>query len=192
MSIIKASALSVALLGISSPAFAGEFFTGTRNQSSRFDNIRSATGHETLTSNRRFVNRMKGSSQKHFVNLSLSAENAQNGIRTYGFIERDAELNAEGTTNGGGIFGGGPGGFGGLGDLASASSIGSDINTQIGIGTERYLDGSLNASLEWGSANSRYNLRERGNTRFTSTSDFSEVITEDGHRTSGGSVFSFN
>lgn len=200
MSFIKTAAASVALLGLSAPAMAGEFFTGTRSESTRFDSSRVSTGHERISANRTFENKLKGSSHKHFVNVSASAENARMGGRSYGFVEGDSEINGDVAGTGAGLFGagggslgeGGLGAFGGTGRVSSAGSVGSEFDGMIGTGGESYLDGSLQANAEWGGASARYEQEESGSSRFSSTSDFASVSNSDGTRSSGGSVFSFN
>ena len=197
---LRTAAAVLALTALSAPVMAGEFFTGTRSESSRFDNARTSTGHESVQSFRSFKNEIKGSSHKHFVNVALSAENGRMGSRSYGFIEGDSEFNAEALGTGAGIFGaggggtwnGGGGGFGGLGDVAAAGSLGSEIDGMAGTGHERYLDGSIQASAEWGGAQTDFKLSENGNSKYRMNGDFAEVSTEDGNRSSGGSVFSFN
>ena len=200
MSFIKTAAASVALLGLSAPAMAGEFFTGTRSESTRFDNSRVSTGHERITADRKFENKLKGSSHKHFVSVSASAENARMGGRTYGFIEGDSEINGDVIGTGAGLFGagggslgeGGLGAFGGLGSVASGGSVGSEIDGMIGTGGESYLDGSLQANAEWGGARTKFEQKESGKSTFVSSNDFAEVSNSDGTRSSGGSMFSFN
>ena len=188
MSFIKIAAASVAVLSLSAPVMAGEFYTGTRSESSRFDNARVSTGHETISSYRHFSNKMQGSSHKHFVNVTASAENARLGGRSYGFAEGDAEI--DGSLIGLGSLGLGL--LGGSADLAALGQVGIEVDGMAGTGGESYLDGSLNANAEWGGARSTFQLQENGNTKYTSASDFAEVSTEDGTRSSGGSVYSFN
>ena len=200
MSFIKIAAASVAVLSLSAPVMAGEFYTGTRSESSRFDNARVSTGHETISSYRHFSNKMQGSSHKHFLNVSASAENGRMGTRHYGFIEGDSELNADLATTGNGLvgglggsfWGGGGGAIGNLGSIAGNASLGSEIDGQIGTGQEAYLDGSLNANAEWGGAQSTFQLSEGGNTSYNASIDFAETTTSDGNKSSGGSVYSFN
>ena len=200
MSFIKIAAASVAVLSLSAPVMAGEFYTGTRSESSRFDNARVSTGHETISSYRHFSNKMQGSSHKHFANVSASAENARMGTRHYGFVEGDSEFNADLATTGNGVvgglggsfWGGGGGAIGNLGSIAGNASLGSEIDAQIGTGQEAYLDGSLNANAEWGGASSTFQLSEGGNTTYNASIDFAETTTSDGNKSSGGSVYSFN
>lgn len=185
---LRASAAALALGFLAAPVTAGEFFTGTRSESSRFDNARTSTGHESIQSTRHFSNEMSGSSHKKFINVSASAENARFGTRQFGFAEGDAEIDAsliglgEVSTNW----------TGGEAQGAAFGQLGLEVDGMAGTGTESYLDGSLNANAEWGGANSTFKIRENGNTKFRSRSDFSEVSIEDGTRSSGGSVFSFN
>jgi hypothetical protein len=198
---MKKIALGAAGLLLMAPgAFAGEFFSGTRSESSRFDNARVSTGHETVNSYRHFSNKMQGSSHKHFVNVSASAENARLGNRHYGFIEGDSEFNADLATTGNGVvgglggsfWGGGGGAIGNLGAIAGNASLGSEIDGMAGTGSEMYLDGSLNANAEWGGARSTFQLSEGGNTTYNASIDFAETSTTDGTKASGGSVYSFN
>ena len=185
---LRASAVALALGFLAAPVTAGEFFTGTRSESSRFDNARTSTGHESIESTRHFNNEMSGSSHKKFVNISASAENARYGTRQFGFAEGDAEIDAS-------LIGLGEASLGLLGGNAQGAAFGQlglEVDGMAGTGTESYLDGSLNANAEWGGANSTYKIKENGRTKFRSRSDFSEVSIEDGTRSSGGSVFSFN
>ena len=197
---LRTAAAALALTALSAPVMAGEFFTGTRSDSSRYDNARVSTGNETISSFRQFSNKMQGSSQKHFVNVSASAENARMGTRQYGFIEGDSEFNADLATTGNGVVGGlggsfgfgGGGAIGNLGAIAGNASLGSEIDGMAGTGQEAYLDGSLNANIEWGDASSSFRLSEGGNTRYNASIEFTETSTTDGNKSSGGSVFSFN
>ena len=197
---LRASAAVLALGVLSAPAIAGEFYTGTRSDSSRFDNARVSTGHETISSYRHFTNKMQGSAHKHTLSISASAENGRMGTRHYGFIEGDSELNADLATTGNGLvgglggsfWGGGGGAIGNLGSIAGNASLGSEIDAQIGTGQESYLDGSLNANAEWGGASSTFQLSEGGNTTYNASIDFAETTTSDGNKSSGGSVYSFN
>ena len=221
MSFVKTAAASVALLSLSAPVMAGEFFTGTRSQSSRFETTRTTVGQEQLSATRHFNNKINGSSHKHFVNVSASAENARLGSRRFGFAEGEAEISRETqgvvaggidtetvtTTEGGGLLSGLFGRRGGGSstptvtvDTTADGSVGGavageadiQVDGMAGTGHERYLDGSLNASAEWGGARTHFNLSENGDSKYRMQSDFSEISTEDGTRSSGGSVFSFN
>lgn len=219
MSFIKTAAASVAVLSLSAPVMAGEFFTGTRSSSSRFESTRTSVGHEQLSATRNFTNKINGSSHKQFVNVSASAENARIGSRRFGFAEGEAEISreAQGVVAGGidaetvtttedgvpvcALF---------VGCSSSAPTVTADITAEgsvggavagevdiqvdgmAGTGHERYLDGSLNASAEWGGARTHFNLSENGSSQYDMQADFSEISTEDGTRSSGGSVFSFN
>ena len=199
---------------------AGEFFTGTRSNSSRFDSTRVSTGVESLKATRNFQSQIKGSSHKKFINVAASAENARNGQRGFTFIEGDSQLNGDliSTGNGGFIAGAGSGGtstesetetfnseaetttsgggqaagFGNLGQVSAAGAFGSEIDGQSGGGRETYLDGSLQASLEYGGARTEFRQQEDGRTAYKMNGTFSEVMTEDGNKSSGGSVFSIN
>ena len=181
---LRSAAAVLALAALGTPAVAGEFFTGTRSESSRFDSARTSTGHESIDSFRQFDNEIKGSSHKHFVNVSATAENARMGSRRYGFAEGEAEID-------GALIGLGSLGWTG-GDLAAFGQRGIEVDGMAGTGHERYLDGSLDAAAEWGSARTEFKLQENGNTKYKMNGDFAEVTTEDGTRSSGGSVFSFN
>ena len=57
---LRSAAAVLALTALSAPVMAGEFFTGTRSDSSRYDNARVSTGHETISSYRHFSNKMQG------------------------------------------------------------------------------------------------------------------------------------
>lgn len=197
---LRTSAAVLALGFLSAPVMAGEFYTGTRSESSRFDNSRVSTGHESVKSNRKFENKIKGHSSKHFINVSASAENAKRGTRHYGFIEGDSEFNGDVAATGNGLLGAGGGGvgngglgvIGNLGGIAANASLGSEIDGMIGTGQESYLDGSLDASAEWGTARTDFELKEKGDTAYRMTGDFAETNTSDGNKSHGGSVFSFN
>ena len=197
---LRSAAAVLALTALSAPCLAGEFFTGTRSDSSRYDNARVSTGHETISSYRHFSNKMQGSSHKHTLSISASAENARMGTRHFGFIEGDSEFNADLATTGNGVvgglggsfWGGGGGAIGNLGAIAGNASLGSEIDGMIGTGQESYLDGSLNANAEWGGARSTFQLSEGGNTSYNASIDFAETSTTDGNKSSGGSVYSFN
>ena len=197
---LRTSAAVLALGFLSAPVMAGEFLTGTRSESSRFDNARVSTGHESVKSNRKFENKIKGHSSKHFINVSASAENARMGTRHYGFVEGDSEFNADLAATGNGVIGGlggsfgsgGGGAIGNLGGIAANGSFGSEIDGMIGTGQESYLDGSLNANAEWGTARTDFELKEKGDTAYRMSGDFAETNTSDGNKSSGGSVFSFN
>ena len=218
---LRTSAAVLALGFLSAPVMAGEFFTGTRSNSSRFESTRTSVGQERLSATRNFTNKINGSSHKHFINVSASAENARLGSRSFGFLEGEAEISQEAqgvvaggidtetvtTTEGGGLLSGlfsRRGGGGSTptvtvettadGNIAGAAASEADIQVDgmAGTGHERYLDGSLNASAEWGGARTHFNLSENGNSQYKMQADFSEISTEDGTRSSGGSVFSFN
>ena len=197
---LRTTAAVLALGFLSAPAMAGEFFTGTRSESSRFDTSRVTSGHESLKATRKFESKIKGSSHKHFVNVALSAEGAEIGNRTFGFIEGDSEFNGDVATTGNGLLGagggalgdGGLGAIGNLGGLAANASLGSEIDGQAGTGTSRFADGSLQASAEWGSARTKFKQSERGESIYKMSGTFSEVMTEDGNKSAGGSVYSIN
>ena len=198
---LRRSAALVAVVALSAPAaMAGEFFTGTRSTSDRFERTRTSVGDESLTAKRDFKNAVKGSSHKHFANVSASAENARIGQRHYGFIEGDTEVNIEAQGVGAGVFGAGGGtgwglaggGFGGLGSVAASAQAGAEIDGMAGTGSEMYLDGSLNASAEWGRADSKYDLSEKGSSVYKMNAHFTEIENVDGTNATGGSVFSFN
>jgi hypothetical protein len=197
---LRTSAAVLALGFLSAPVMAGEFFTGTRSESSRFDSSRVSTGHESVKSNRKFENKIKGHSTKFFINVSASAENAKRGTRQFGFVEGDSELNGDLSATGNGIIGGlggsfgsgGGGAIGNLGGFATNASLGSEIDGMIGTGSESYLDGSLDASAELGTARTDFELKEKGNTAYRMTGDFADTNTSDGNKSHGGSVFSFN
>ncbi len=183
---------------------AGEFFTGTKSNSSRFDSTRVSTGTESVKATRKYSSSLKGSSHKHFVNASFSAENARIGGRGYVFVEGDSAVDADLVSTGNGVFGigaggggnanggGGQGAFGNLGQVAGAGSIGSEIDAMAGIGGERYVDGSFNFSAERGNVDVSYKQSEKGSSVYKMNGTFSEVRTEDGTDSSGGSVFSIN
>ena len=188
------------LAAIGAPAFSGEFFTGTRSSSDRSERSRVSVGNESLTATRNFRNRVTGSSHKHFVSVAATAENARAGQRSFGFIEGESSVDIEAQGTGAGLFGGGGGaglfsaggGFGGLGNVASTAQAGSEIDGMAGVGSERFLDGSLQASAEWGSADAAYTLTENGSSTYNMSANFSEIENTDGTSSSGGSVFSFN
>ena len=201
IAMLRSAAAVLGLAAIAAPgAMAGEFFTGTRSDSSRFESTRTSVGAEKLTARRDFTNSINGSSHKHFVNVSASAENARIGQRSYSFIEGELAIDADAQGVGGGSFGGGAGigwsgvggGFGGGGDVATAAQAGAEIDGQTGWGSEMYLDGSLNASAEWGGARTNFSLSEWGGSKYEMKADFAEIRNEDGTSSEGGSVFSFN
>ena len=182
---MKSIALGAAgLLLIAPSAMAGEFFSGTRSDSNRYETTRTSTGHESVRAYRSFENNIDGHSQKHFGSVTATAENARLGSRSYGFVEGEAEIDAQ-------VLGVGSLGWTAA-DLAASAQVGAEIDGQIGSGHERYLDGSLSANYEIGSMRTNFNLSESGNSNFTSTSDFSEVTNRDGVGATSGSVFSFN
>ena len=197
---LRTTAAVLALGFLSAPAMAGEFFSGTRSDSSRYDTTRVTSGHESLKATRKFESKIKGSSHKHFINVSASAENARMGGRTFGFIEGDSEFNGDVIATGNGILGagggslgeGGLGAVGNLGGIAANASLGSEVDGMIGTGGESYLDGSLQANVEWGSARTKFKQSERGDSVYKMSGTFSEVTTEDGNRSSGGSIYSIN
>ena len=216
----SATAAAMALGLLSAPVMAGEFYTGTKSNSSRFDSTRVSTGTESVKANRNYKSEISGSSHKTFINVSATAENARNGQRGFSFIEGDSNANAALISTGNGIFGAGAGGgggstsselderdfsettessgggeavgFGALGQVSAAGGVGSEIDGMQGGGSETYLDGSLNASLEFGGANSKFKQSERGSSVYKMQGAFSEVRTEDGTKSSGGSVYSIN
>ena len=220
---LRSAAAVLGLAAIAAPgAMAGEFFTGTRSDSSRFESTRTSVGAEKLTARRDFTNSITGSSHKQYVNVSASAENARLGWREFDFIEGEAEIGGQRqgviaggfdsetvtTTEGGGggllsgLFGRGKGGSTptvtvdssaeGAAAAAGAGEAGVEIDGMIGGGSEMYLDGSLNASAEWGGARTSFSLSEWGDSKYEMSADFAEIRTEDGTSSSGGSVFSFN
>ena len=198
---LRSAAAVLGIAAIAAPgAMAGEFFTGTRSDSSRFESTRTSVGSEKLTARRDFSNSINGSSFKQYVNVSATAENARIGQRSFSFIEGELAIDADAQGVGGGSFGGGAGigwsglggGFGGGGDVATAAQAGAEIDGQTGWGSEMYLDGSLNASAELGSARTDFNLSEWGGSKYEMKADFAEIRNEDGTSSSGGSVFSFN
>lgn len=212
--------MTMALGLLSAPVMAGEFFTGTRSNSSRFDSTRVSTGVESIKATRNYESEIKGSSHKKFINVAASAENARNGQRGFTFIEGDSQLNGDliSTGNGGFIAGSGGGGtstesetetfnnetetsssgggqavgFGNLGQVSAAGAFGAEIDGMSGGGRETYLDGSLQASLEYGGARTEFKQQEDGRSVYKMNGTFSEVMTEDGNKSSGGSVFSIN
>jgi hypothetical protein len=216
----SATAISLALGLLSAPVMAGEFFTGTRSNSSRFDSTRVSTGTESVKANRNYRSQISGSSHKTFINVSATAENARNGQRGFSFIEGDSNANAALISTGNGIFGAGAGGgggttesetetfnnettttssgggeavgFGAQGQVSAAGGVGSEIDGMSGGGRETYLDGSLQASLEYGGARTEFRQQEDGRSVYKMNGTFSEVMTEDGNKSSGGSVFSIN
>ncbi len=190
-----ATAAAMALGLLSAPVLAGEFYTGTKSNSSRFDSTRVSTGVESIKATRNYDSEIKGSSHKKFINVAASAENARNGQRGFTFIEGDSQVNGDliSTGNGGFIAGAGQAvGFGSLGQVSAAGSFGAEIDGMSGGGRETYLDGSLQASLEYGSARTEFKQSEDGRSVYKMNGTFSEVMTEDGNKSSGGSVFSIN
>ena len=216
----KAAALTVALGFLSAPALAGSFRSGVDSQSTRFDSTRVSTGTESLKATRNYQSKMKGSSHKRFLALSATAENARRGDQTFSFIEGDSNANAALISTGNGIFGAGAGagggstesetetfnnetetsssgggeavGFGALGQVSAAGGVGSEVDGMAGTGDSSFLDGSLNASIEYGGANTQFKQSERGSSVYRMQGGFSEVRTEDGTASSGGSVYSIN
>jgi hypothetical protein len=182
---MKKIALSAAGLMLLAPgAMAGEFFSGTRSDSNRYESTRTATGSESIKAIRNFDNKIEGSSHKQFGSVTASAENARLGGRRYGFVEGEAEI--DGQLQGVGSLGWG------TADLAAFGQLGVEVDGMAGYGHERYLDGSLSASYEVGGMRSKFKLSEDGKSVFSSTSDFSEVSNTDGTGSTSGSVFSFN
>ncbi len=202
---IKAATCAAMALGLlSAPVMAGQFRTGTDSQSTRFDSTRVSTGTESIKATRKYSSSLKGSSHKHFVSASVSAENFRQGGRGFVFVEGDSAVDADLVSTGNGVFGigaggggnanggGGQGAFGNLGQVGAAGSIGAEVDAMTGVGGERYTDGSFDFSAERGGANVSYKQSEKGSSVFKSDSTFSEVRTEDGTASSGGSVFSIN
>ena len=199
---LRSFAAVAVLAAVGAPAFSGEFFTGTRSSSNRTERTRTSVGNESLTAIRNFKNVVSGSAQKHYVSVAASAENARAGQRNFGFIEGESSADIEGQGAGSGLFGGAGGAglfpfsagavVGGIGNVAASGQVGSEIDGMAGTGSERFLDGSLQASAEWGSANSNFRLTENGNSTYKMRADFTEVENIDGTSSSGGSVFSFN
>ena len=200
----KAAAITLALGFLSSPALAGSFRSGTDSQSSRFDSTRVSTGTDSLKATRNYQSEIKGHSNKRFESKSFSSENYRNGDRAFTFIEGDSAVNANLMTTGNGEFdisaggggsstgGGGQGAIDNDGRIAGAGSLGSEIDGMTGTGNELFKDGSYDFSSERGSANVSFKQTERGGSVYRSSSNFSSVDTEDGTRSSGGSVFSIN
>ena len=199
---LRSFAAVAVLAAVGAPAFSGEFFTGTRSSSNRSERTRTSVGNESLTAIRNFKNVVSGSAQKHYVSVAASAENARAGQRNFGFIEGESSADIEGQGAGSGLFGGAGGAglfpfsagavVGGIGNVAASGQVGSEIDGMAGTGSERFLDGSLQASAEWGRANSNFRLTENGSSTYKMRADFTEVENTDGTSSSGGSVFSFN
>ena len=197
---LRSFAAVAVLAAIGAPAFSGEFFTGTRSSSDRSERSRTSVGNESLTATRNFRNVVSGSSHKHYVSIAATAENARAGERTFGFIEGESSADIEAQGTGAGLFGGGGGAglfsaggvFGGIGTVASTAQTGSEIDGMAGTGSERFLDGSLQASAEWGSADATFNLTENGSSTYNMSANFTEIENTDGTNSAGGSVFSFN
>ena len=199
---LRSFAAVAVLAAVGAPAFSGEFFTGTRSSSNRSERTRTSVGNESLTAIRNFKNVVSGSAQKHYVSVAASAENARAGQRNFGFIEGESSADIEGQGAGSGLFGGAGGAglfpfsagavVGGIGNVAASGQVGSEIDGMAGTGSERFLDGSLQASAEWGRANSNFKLTENGSSTYKMRADFTEVENTDGTSSSGGSVFSFN
>ena len=197
---LRSVAAVAALAAVGAPAFSGEFFTGTRSSSSRTERTRTAVGNESLTAIRNFKNVVSGSAQKHYLSIATSAENARAGQRSFGFIEGESSADIEGQGAGTGLFGG-AGGAGlfsagglisGIGNVAASAQAGSEIDGMSGLGSERFFDGSLQATAEWGSASSNFRLTENGSSTYRMRANFTEVENTDGTSSIGGSVFSFN
>jgi len=227
---MKKRALLAALpvLALAAPSMAGEFFSGTRSDSSRYEMTRTSVGSETISADRMYSNVVHGSAHKQYANLSASAENARIGEREYSFLEGDAEINGQlqgqaarslaedsatasltdvSTSNTGGLFGFL---FGGSsltstvtgtassdsteGEIAGAAAgeLGIEVDGMLGQGAEYYVDGSVDIAGEVGSQRVNYRLTESGSSQYDSDADFTEVMTQDGTKASGGSVFSFN
>lgn len=200
---LRASAAVLALGFLSAPAMAGEFFSGTQGSSSRYEKTRTSIGSEKLTSTREFENELSGYSKKHFGSITATAENARYGGRSFDFIEGEVEINgqlqgvagAEGDdgefevsvwpfsveTDGEQVVAG-----------AAAGEVGGDIDGMTGSGYERYLDGALSASYEFGYATASYEQEEEGTLNYKMEADFTEIETVDGVKSNSGSVFSFN
>ena len=199
---LRSFAAVAVMAAVGAPAFSGEFFTGTRSSSNRSERTRTSVGNESLTAIRNFKNVVSGSAQKHYVSVAASAENARAGQRNFGFIEGESSADIEGQGAGSGLFGGAGGAglfpfsagavVGGIGNVAASGQVGSEIDGMSGVGSERFLDGSLQASAEWGSANSNFRLTENGNSTYKMRANFTEVENTDGTSSTGGSVFSFN
>ena len=218
---LRSAAAVLALSALSAPCLAGEFFTGTRSDSSRYESTRTSVGQEKLSATRNFTNKINGSSHKHFLSISASAENGRLGQRYFGFAEGEAEISQEAqgvaagdinqdvttTTEGGGsllgsLFGRRSGGdnpsttvaTNADGSLGGAVAAEADIQVDgmAGTGSEMFVDGALNGSIEWGGARTYFDLSEYGGSQYDMEADFSEIRTEDGNKSSGGSVFSFN
>ena len=199
---LRSFAAVAVLAAVGAPAFSGEFFTGTRSSSNRSERTRTSVGNESLTAIRNFKNVVSGSAQKHYVSVAASAENARAGQRNFGFIEGESSADIEGQGAGSGLFGGAGGAglfpfsagavVGGIGNVAASGQVGSEIDGMAGTGSERFLDGSLQASAEWGRANSNFRLSENGSSTYKMRADFTEVENTGGTSSSGGSVFSFN
>ena len=199
---LRSFAAVAVLAAVGAPAFSGEFFTGTRSSSNRSERTRTSVGNESLTAIRNFKNVVSGSAQKHYVSVAASAENARAGQRNFGFIEGESSADIEGQGAGSGLFGGAGGAglfpfsagavVGGIGNVAASGQVGSEIDGMAGTGFERFLDGSLQASAEWGRANSNFRLTENGSSTYKMRADFTEVENTGGTSSSGGSVFSFN
>ena len=199
---LRSFAAVAVLAAVGAPAFSGEFFTGTRSSSNRSERTRTSVGNESLTAIRNFKNVVSGSAQKHYVSVAASAENARAGQRNFGFIEGESSADIEGQGAGSGLFGGAGGAglfpfsagavVGGIGNVAASGQVGSEIDGMAGTGSERFLDGSLQASAEWGRANSNFRLTENGNSTYKMRADFTEVENTEGTSSTGGSVFSFN
>ena len=199
---LRSFAAIAVMAAVGAPAFSGEFFTGTRSSSNRSERTRTSVGNESLTAIRNFKNVVSGSAQKHYVSVAASAENARAGQRNFGFIEGESSADIEGQGAGSGLFGGAGGAglfpfsagavVGGIGNVAASGQVGSEIDGMAGTGSERFLDGSLQASAEWGRANSNFRLTENGSSTYKMRADFTEIENTDGTSSSGGSVFSFN
>ena len=199
---LRSFAAVAVMAAVGAPAFSGEFFTGTRSSSNRSERTRTSVGNESLTAIRNFKNVVSGSAQKHYVSVAASAENARAGQRNFGFIEGESSADIEGQGAGSGLFGGAGGAglfpfsagavVGGIGNVAASGQVGSEIDGMAGTGSERFLDGSLQASAEWGRANSNFRLTENGNSTYKMRANFTEVENTDGTSSTGGSVFSFN
>ena len=199
---LRSFAAVAVMAAVGAPAFSGEFFTGTRSSSNRSERTRTSVGNESLTAIRNFKNVVSGSAQKHYVSVAASAENARAGQRNFGFIEGESSADIEGQGAGSGLFGGAGGAglfpfsagavVGGIGNVAASGQVGSEIDGMAGTGSERFLDGSLQASAEWGRANSNFRLTENGSSTYKMRADFTEIENTDGTSSSGGSVFSFN
>ena len=199
-----ATAAAMALGLLSSPAMAGEFFSGSRSSSSQFDSTRVSTGTESVRANRKYQSEIKGYSNKRFVSASFSADNLRAGGRGYTFTEGSISGQADLLSTGDGDFdisaggGGSPSGGGGQGEfenngsVAGAGSLGGDIASMGGSGGESYVTGSFDFSAERGRSDISFKQSERGDSVYSMNGDFASVNTESGSKSSGGSVYSLN